>query len=74
MNDKKHGYGVCTWPDGKIYAGGWLDGKQHGKAKFTNAKGKSRDGIWENGERKEWIESGKGTGRGDSHLDVGHEN
>jgi len=30
-------------------------GEQHGEALFTNAKGKSRKGIWENGARKMWI-------------------
>jgi len=51
--------GKYTWPDGKIYDGGWVDGKQHGKARFTNTQGKSKTGMWENGERKEWLKSDK---------------
>ena len=25
--DKKHGYGIYTWPDGRVYKGYWKDGK-----------------------------------------------
>jgi len=31
MNDKKHGYGVYTWADGRKYEGEWVAGKQHGR-------------------------------------------
>ena len=42
-------------PDGRKYEGGWLDGKQHGKATYTNAQKKVRVGIWQNGKRLEWV-------------------
>ena len=35
----------------------WDNGKQHGEAKFTNSKGRSKYGIWENGERVKWIDA-----------------
>jgi len=43
------------WPNQKQYDGEWQEGKQHGKGKFTNSKGQSRWGIWENGQRIKWI-------------------
>lgn len=39
MNDQKHGCGIYIWPNGKTYDGGWVNGKQHGTARFTNSKG-----------------------------------
>ena len=27
FEDKKHGYGVFIWPDGRKYEGQWQDGK-----------------------------------------------
>ncbi|MFN9903568.1 MAG: hypothetical protein ACK55Z_33295, partial [bacterium] len=44
------------WPDGKSYEGQWKDGKQHGEARFTNSKGKSKYGLWENGDRVKWLD------------------
>jgi len=43
-------------PDGRQYEGGWLQGKQHGTAKYTNATGKVRIGIWDRGKRLKWLE------------------
>jgi hypothetical protein len=56
-NDKKHGQGTYSWPDGKAYEGQWQNGKQHGEAKFTNSKGRSKLGVWENGERIKWLDA-----------------
>ena len=42
-------------PDGRHYDGGWAEGKQHGRAAYTNEKGKVRIGIWNNGHRKQWF-------------------
>ena len=28
IDDKKEGYGVFYWPDGRIYKGYWKNGKQ----------------------------------------------
>ena len=46
---------MFEWPDGRKYEGGWLEGKQHGRATYTNNKGVVKAGIWENGKRKRWI-------------------
>ncbi len=34
MNDKKEGYGVFTFKDGRVYKGQWLNGKQHGRGTY----------------------------------------
>ncbi len=39
MNDKKHGYGIYIWPDGKQFSGEWLKGKREGKGKLINKHG-----------------------------------
>ena len=31
-DDKRHGQGTVTYPDGGKYVGGWKDGKRHGQA------------------------------------------
>jgi len=33
-----------------------MNNKQHGEAKFTNKKGQSKNGMWENGERVKWLD------------------
>jgi len=33
-----------------------MSGKQHGEARFTNTKGKSKLGLWANGDRVKWLE------------------
>ena len=44
-------------PDGKKYDGNWSEGKQHGKGLYTNVKGVSREGEWENGKRIKWLDN-----------------
>ena len=34
-----------------------MNGKQHGEARFTNSKGRSKLGLWENGERVKWLDA-----------------
>jgi hypothetical protein len=56
--DKKHGYGVADWPDGRKYEGFWSDGQQHGQGKLTiPPNGKSRVGIWKEGRHIKWYTS-----------------
>ena len=43
------GLGRMTWPDGKIYEGGFLDDKKHGKGKLTSKEGKVTEGTWVDG-------------------------
>ena len=47
---------VCR-PDGRLYDGGWHQGKQHGQASYTNSAGKVRFGTWEHGKRVEWRDT-----------------
>ncbi|MDW7693387.1 hypothetical protein R9C00_01410 [Flammeovirgaceae bacterium SG7u.111] len=46
----RHGYGVCTWPDGSKYEGMWKYGTMTGKGTFTY-KGNTYDGLWLNGKK-----------------------
>ena len=63
--DLKHGKGIFDLKNGKIYEGTWLDGKLHGLAKFTNAKGREKLGIWDKGEFSQWLnEDSKTESRG----------
>ena len=54
-NDKKHGYGVYLWADGRAYVGDWIEGKQADERIYILPNGTSRRGKWEDGSRKEWI-------------------
>ena len=56
MNDKKHGYGIYTYPDGKSYKGQWAFGKQHGEGIFITPQGAQRKGIWHEGKRIKWVD------------------
>ena len=51
MEDKKQGYGVFHWPDGRKYVGDWYNGKQHGNGTYFNAEGEAREGCWKEGKR-----------------------
>lgn len=55
MRINKHGYGVFTWPDGRVYKGSWLNGKQHGQGEYKNQKGKIKKGMWSEGQRIKWF-------------------
>lgn len=35
VDDRKEGFGIFMWNDGKKYEGMWLKGKMHGKGKLT---------------------------------------
>jgi len=59
-DDKKHGYGVYTWADGRCYEGYWYRGKQHGLGTYLVPKDeKKKFGLWEDGKRIEWFDEGK---------------
>jgi hypothetical protein len=60
LEDKKHGKGTLVWPDQREYEGMWFNGMQHGEGVykwFNKMKGvqESRTGLWENGNRIQWI-------------------
>jgi hypothetical protein len=54
--DKKHGYGVYFWADGRRYEGYWKNGKQDGEGKYILPNAVTKIGIWEDGKRIRWIE------------------
>ena len=51
-NDKMHGFGIYTWPDGTRYEGGWWEGKMHGMSKLIDPQGVEKREIWVKGEKK----------------------
>ena len=50
----KEGYGVFTWPDGRVHDGYWQEGKKHGQGTAIE-KGVKRKGYWDKGEHKKWV-------------------
>ncbi len=46
MNDKKHGHGKYTWPDGRKYIGEWKNDKRHGRGTYVITSELSKQGIW----------------------------
>ncbi len=53
--DKKHGHGVYTWPDGRVYDGQWVNGRQDGMGKYTDKEGITKVGMWSKGKRTKWT-------------------
>ena len=49
--DKRHGYGKFTWPDGKVYDGQWENDEPHGKGKSIHPDGQVYTGDWIAGKR-----------------------
>ena len=49
-NGQKEGEGIFTWPDGKVYKGGWQEGKQHGCGEVI-FDGVSTKSVWKHGVR-----------------------
>lgn len=43
------GYGVMTWPEGKIYKGYYKDNNRHGQGEFILKNGVIIKSSWENG-------------------------
>ena len=45
-NGARDGRGMCTWPDGSVYAGDWKDGLRDGNGKFVSVEGYVYTGEW----------------------------
>ena len=54
-DDKKTGFGVYKWPDGRIYIGWWFNGRQHGYGTYTGKEKIEKYGLWEHGKRITWF-------------------
>lgn len=57
MHDKKEGYGVFKWQDGRVYKGGWSNGIQHGDGLFFAPSEDEKRGVWHNGELTKWVDA-----------------
>jgi hypothetical protein len=49
-NELPHGFGTCTYANGDLYQGEWLDGAFGGKGSLTLRDGTVVDGFWRSGE------------------------
>ena len=63
-DNKRTGYFVYTWPDGRQYAGDWLDGKFHGQGTYTWPNGGRYSGAYKFGLKHgsgiyEWADGNK---------------
>ena len=47
--DKKHGTGICTYPDKSFYNGNMKHDIREGYGKFTWANGDTYEGNWKEG-------------------------
>lgn len=57
--DKKQGYGIYIWEDGRKYEGMWENGKQHGLGTYKEPNGIMKTGYWDDGKRIRWISDEK---------------
>ena len=55
MDDKQHGFGKFTSPDGTVYNGLLKDGKESGYAEYSFSSGELWHGVWGAGQRLEWL-------------------
>lgn len=55
-NDKKNGFGVYVWVDGRAYLGKWIQGKQDSERVYILPNGTVRKGLYEGNNRKEWLQ------------------
>ena len=55
-HDKKNGFGVYVWVDGRAYLGNWTQGKQDNERVYILPNGTVRKGLYEGNTRKEWLE------------------
>ncbi len=53
-----------AWPDGKVYEGGFVNDKRHGKGKLTSKDGKVTEGVWNNGKLEKKEENERRTTKG----------
>jgi len=51
----KEGTGIFYWPDGRIYHGSWVNGKQQGYGKYINQNNEEKFGFWTNGKKDRWL-------------------
>ena len=45
-DNKKHGHGTWTAPDGRSYTGDWQDDKMHGRGRYTDPSGARYAFAW----------------------------
>jgi hypothetical protein len=55
------GQGRMSWPDGKMYEGGFLLDKKHGRGKLIFPDGKTTEGTWTEGKLSRDTEARRST-------------
>lgn len=55
IQDKKNGFGVYVWVDGRAYLGNWTAGKQDNERVYILPNGQVRKGLYDGNTRKEWL-------------------
>lgn len=69
--DKKEGYGMYYWTDGRKYEGWWYKGKQHGLGSYSDReKGSVKYGLWEQGKRVKWFDESAVTLINQNRFDI----
>ena len=61
-----HGEGTFTWPDGRTYAGQFVNDRKEGHGVFTWSDGRTYEGGWKDGKQHGegiYKSKGKGTAR-----------
>ncbi|MCI5123013.1 MAG: hypothetical protein D3925_00680 [Candidatus Electrothrix sp. AR5] len=48
-DNKRHGHGLCIYPDGGQYEGEWRNDKRHGPGTYLDPNGGSYEGQWKDG-------------------------
>ena len=48
LNDKRNGYGMLKFIDGRVYEGSWVDDKMKGQGAMMLPDGDVKSGNWEN--------------------------
>lgn len=46
VRDKKEGYGVFTWADGRVYRGRFVNDLREGEGEMVEGGGKVMRGMW----------------------------
>lgn len=75
FNDKRHGFGMCIYPNGDVFTGDFVDEKYKGKGVYKYAEGDIFWGAYDHGQRNGYGECKYSSGdfyQGDFKDDMYH--